>query len=104
MRRDFYPKPTSSASRQTLRQDEFEVSYTGQRGSVWLRDPDDLDLIQEIGYGRLTIAKARKIVAVRRRLAAEMESTKPELVPWPDRWLYEHGFCDDREPPPDEAS
>jgi hypothetical protein len=43
------------------------VTCVGQHGSVWLRDPDDLDLFVEIGYGRLTIAAARKIVAARRR-------------------------------------
>ncbi|HEV3158538.1 MAG TPA: hypothetical protein VGZ89_00940 [Xanthobacteraceae bacterium] len=49
------------------RPDEAEVTCVGQHGSVWLRDPDDLDLFVEIGYGRLTIAAARKIVAARRR-------------------------------------
>jgi hypothetical protein len=32
-----------------------------------------------------------------------IEQTTPELAPWPDRWLYDHGLRDDRELPPDEV-
>ena len=39
----------------------------------------------------------------RRGRRGRQRPTTPELAPWPDRWLYDHGFRDDRELPPDEV-
>lgn len=68
MRPSKYPNPTSKTSRQAQRSsNEFEMSFVGQRGSVWLTHPRDMDLFQAIGAGRLTIKRARAIVAERHR-------------------------------------
>jgi hypothetical protein len=64
-----------------LRPNEVEMEMVGQRGSVVLRHPEDLDLFVEIGAGRLTIARAIKRVALRRQLeraTAEIERRERE--------------------------
>ena len=66
-----------------LRSDEFEVAYVGQRGTVALRWPDDLDIFEEVGAGRLTIARAKKRVATRRQLESELaEIERQEREGW----------------------